>query len=104
MCAHAHWLCPKTCLVPTNSVLSPSKLQDGDWVCKHCSRLLVTADRVITTQHNSHNYTVGKLPETNAQDKTAAQQDGLLVKPQRWMGGSMSAADGDADSKLHCPK
>ena len=113
ICSLCRYVC--TCLLAVSRKLpcahklcfGPSihfELQDGDWVCKHCRRLLVTADCVITTQHNIHNYTVNAVSGTSAQNKTAAQADGLLVKPQRWMGQSLSAADGNADSRLHCPK
>ena len=81
-----------------------SGVQAGDWVCKHCHRLLVTADRVVSRKAEGSNHKVGESSESAAPAITAAEQAFLLVKPQRWMGGSLAAAQECAGSSLPCPK
>ena len=78
-------------------------MQAGDWVCKHCHRLLLTADRVISREAEGFNCKLGESSEA-AHDVTAAEQVFLLVKPQRWMGDGLAAAREPAGSSLHCPK
>ncbi|KAL3148458.1 hypothetical protein ABBQ38_013905 [Trebouxia sp. C0009 RCD-2024] len=72
-------------------------VQDGDWVCQHCSRLLVSSHCVVPRQDCSHSM------EESAHDAPAAGQPSLLIRPQRWMGGSIAAAQTGAGSGLHCP-
>lgn len=79
-------------------------VQAGDWLCKHCHRLLVTADRTVPEEAEGSNRKVGEWSETAAQGVTAAEQAFLVVKPQRWMGASFAAAQERPGSSLHCPK
>lgn len=79
-------------------------LQTGDWVCKQCHRLLVTSDRVISTPNDSSTYLASSSSAGTEEELSLHSQDCILVKPQRWMGASMSTADGDAGSDVLCPK
>ena len=74
----------------------PFQLQEGDWVCKHCGRLLVTADRVVSD-------IIVQTSHDEAFENPAAQHGVIVVRPQRWMRGSMAAADESAEL-LCCPK
>lgn len=100
-------LCPNVMIFNKPSLNPPLKLsittqrkwkvvsvcmQSGDWVCKQCHRLLVTADRVVNIQHGGVD---GVLHPA---------QQCILVKPQRWMGGSMTSASGGTGSSIVCPK
>lgn len=64
----------------------------------------MTADRVISRESEVFNDKKGELSQTAAQAVTAAEQLFLLVKPQRWMGGSVAAVQELAGSSLQCPK
>ncbi|DBA66457.1 TPA: hypothetical protein ACH3X2_002433 [Trebouxia sp. C0005] len=78
-------------LATLNTRPLPKQSKSGDWVCKQCHRLLVTADRVINSRHG---HVDGALHQA---------QQCILVKPQRWMGGSMSSASGGPGSSILCP-
>ena len=80
---------------------SRCRVQEGDWVRKQCGRLLVTADRVILDQAvTTHN----QVSDGSTRHMSAGLEGCILVKPQRWMGGSMPAAETDVGSKVLCPK
>ncbi|DBB13555.1 TPA: hypothetical protein ACH3X3_000589 [Trebouxia sp. C0006] len=79
-------------LATLNTRPLPKQSKSGDWVCKQCHRLLVTADSVVNSQHGDVD---GGLHQA---------QQCILVKPQRWMGGSMSSASGSTGSNIVCPK
>ncbi|DBA92810.1 TPA: dual specificity phosphatase 12, variant 2 [Trebouxia sp. C0004] len=78
-------------LATLNTRPLPKQSKSGDWVCKQCSRLLVTADRVINSQRG------------DADGASHQAQQCILVKPQRWMGASMSSASGGTGSSIVCP-
>ena len=77
-------------------------MQEGDWVCKQCSRLLVTAASVIIDQ--AGRATQKQAADGNSLCSADLLHQHLLVKPQRWMGSSMSAAVTTLESTLNCPK
>ena len=79
-------------------------MQEGDWLCKQCSRLLVTAASVIVDQADG-TATHGQSTDGNSSSSSGVSPEKpLLVKPQRWMGSSMSAAVTTLESSLNCPK